>query len=325
MKAAPAYAGGILALSKGIVLSHAPDRSVKRKATELFGYVRPLEPELKVREAASYKAHYCALCKAIGARFGLLARNALSYDCAFLALVLAAREEPQKAGREACIVNPLSRRPVMPESPSFDYAAAVNIVMAYGKLDDDWRDDKKLTALFGKGALNGAYRKALYSYPELGQAVMSGLDKLSALEREGCGIMDEAADAFAAMLASVFALPETGRERAAMEWLGYNIGKWIYLVDAFDDLEKDAAKGSYNVLLTQFQREGQSASDIRALAEPRVRLNLIRALQEAQKALLLLDFKSQRALIENIVEFGCRARTEQVLCGNKEECVDGSI
>ncbi len=291
----------------------------------MFGYVRPLEPELKVREATSYKAHYCALCKAMGARFGLFARSALSYDCAFLALVLAAREEPRKAGREVCVANPFVRRPVMPGSPCFDYAAAVNVVMAYGKLDDDWRDDKKLTAKIGQTALTGAYRRTLSDYPELGQAVSSGLKNLSALERGGCDIMDEAADAFAAMLAFVFALPSNGRERAAMEWLGYNIGKWIYLLDAFDDLEKDAANGSFNVLLTQFRGEGQSIADIRLKAEPRVRLNLARALQEAEKSLTLLDFKSQRELIENIVKFGCRARMEQVLCGKKEECADGSI
>ena len=291
----------------------------------MFGYVRPLEPELKVKEAASYKAHYCALCKAIGARFGFLARSVLSYDCAFLALVLTAREEPRKAAREVCAANPFVRKPVMPGSACFDYAAAVNVVMAYGKLDDDWRDDKKLLAKIGQGALWGAYRKGLCAYPELGQAVSNGLAKLSALEREASGVMDEAADAFALMLSVVFALPDTGRERAAMEWLGYNIGKWIYLVDAFDDMEKDAAKGSYNVLLTQFRGSGQSIADIRIAAEPRVRLNLARALDEAQKALLLLDLKSQRRLIENIVEFGCRARMEQVLCGKKEECVDGSI
>ena len=291
----------------------------------MFGYVRPLEPELKVREAISYKAHYCALCKALGARFGLLARSVLSYDCAFLALVLAGRDEPRKAAREACVANPFTRRPVMPKSPSFDYTAAVNVVMAYGKLDDDWRDDKKLIARIGQSALAGAHRKALSAYPELGQAVSGSLKKLAELEREGCGLMDEAADAFAAMLARVFALPDTGRERAAMEWLGYNIGKWIYLVDAFDDMEKDASKGAYNVLLTQFGGVGQSTADIRSAAEPRVRLNLARALQEAYKALMLLDIKSQRELIENIVEFGCRARMEQVLCGKKEECVDGSI
>ncbi len=291
----------------------------------MFGYVRPLEPELKVKEATSYKAHYCALCKALGARFGLLARSVLSYDCAFLALVLAGRDEPRKAAREACVANPFTRRPVMPSSASFDYAAAVNVIMAYGKLDDDWRDDKRLAAKIGQSALAGAYRKALSAYPELGQAVSGGLKRLSALEREGCGIMDEAADAFASMLSAVFALPDTGRERAAMQWLGYNIGKWIYLVDAFDDMEKDAAKGAYNVLLTQFGSEGQSIADIRSAAESRVRLNLNLALQEAYKALMLLDFKSQRQLIENIVEFGCRARMEQVLCGKKEECVDGSI
>ncbi len=291
----------------------------------MFGYVRPLEPELKVREATSYKAHYCALCKAIGARFGFLARNVLSYDCAFLALVLAAREEPRKAGREACVVNPFARKPVMPAAAYFDYSAAVNVIMAYGKLDDDWRDDKKLTAKIGKSVLAGAYRKALSAYPELGQAVSSGLTKLSALEREPSGIMDEAADAFALMLSVVFALPDTGRERAAMEWLGYNIGKWIYLVDAFDDLERDAAKGSYNVLLKQFCDQGKSAADIRIAAEPRVRMNLARALQEANKALSLLSLNSQQALIENIVNLGCRARMEQVLCGKKEECVDGSI
>ncbi len=291
----------------------------------MFGYVRPLEPELKVKEAADYKAHYCALCKAIGARFGLLARNALSYDCAFLALLLAAREAPAKARLCACAANPFVKKPVMQGSACFDYAAAVNVIMAYGKLDDNWRDERKLIAQAGKSALKGAYRKALAAHPQLGQAVSGGLAKLSVLERDGCDNMDEAADAFAAMLAIVFATPVEGRERVAMEWLGYNLGKWIYLIDAFDDLDKDAASGSYNVLLSQFRGQGENPEGIRLSAEPRVRLNLARALQEAQKAMLLLELNSQRELLENIVKLGCRARMEQVLCGKKEECVDGSI
>lgn len=278
----------------------------------MFGYVRPLEPELKVREAASYKAHYCALCKAIGARYGLFARNLLSYDCTFLALLLCAREPVQKANREICVANPFVKKPVMPRNEMFGYAAAVNVFMAYGKLEDDWRDDKRLSALTGKAALSGAYKKAFSLHPGLGQAVRSGLSRLGSLESALCDIMDEASDAFGAMLAEVFAFPADGRERPAMEWLGYNLGKWIYIMDAFDDIDKDYAKNRYNVLLRQFPG---APGVTRAASRERVYFNLTRSLSEAEKALSLLKLQSQQGLVQNILIDGCGARMDAVLAG----------
>lgn len=286
----------------------------------MFGYVRPLEPELKVKESAAYKAHYCALCKAIGSRYGLFARNLLSYDCAFLALLLCAREPAVKAKRERCVANPCQSKPVMPRNSQFDYAAAINVFMAYGKLLDDWNDERKLSALLAHAALRGAYSKALADCPEAGQAIKGGLMRLNSLETEGCDVMDEAADSFGGILAAVFAIPVSGRERSAMEWLGYNLGKWIYLMDAYDDLAKDYAKKRYNVLLRQFPG---GPDEVRASSNERVRLNLTRSLCEAAKALSLLTLQAQSGLLENILLDGCGARMEAVLCG--KECANGPI
>jgi hypothetical protein len=55
----------------------------------LFGYIRPLEAELRVRELECYKAVYCGVCRNLSGKFGPPARFALSYDATFAALLYA--------------------------------------------------------------------------------------------------------------------------------------------------------------------------------------------------------------------------------------------
>ena len=274
----------------------------------MFGYIRPLECELKVREQAEYRGVYCGLCKSIGRRYGQIERLTLSYDCAFLALTLSALTggatfTPGNCGPRVY----RGKRPIADPSAVLDYAADVNVLLAWYKAADDAADEKSATAAAARLALKRAYKKAAKANPELDRAIRESMDTLNALEAQKTASTDEPSNAFGSLLASVILhapmLPET--ERTAAQWIYYNLGKWIYLIDAWDDREKDEKSGSYNpFLLTKMERE-------------QVEFLLNITLNEAKKGYDLLNLSAQSGLLDNIMTLGLVHAQERVLSGER--------
>jgi len=275
----------------------------------MFGYIRPLECELKVREQAEYRGIYCGLCKSIGRRYGQLERLTLSYDCAFLALTLSsitggAKFTPGNCGPRVY----RGKRPIADASPALDYAADVNILLAWYKAADDRADEKSAKALAARAALHRAYRKAAKSNPVLDREIRESMDLLHTLEAEKTALIDEPSNAFGKLLAAVILNAPTlpASERKAAEWMYYNLGKWVYLMDAWDDREKDEKSGSYNPFLL-LKMETEQAAFL---------LNITR--NEAMKAYDLLTLQTQNSLLENIMTLGLMHAQERVLSG--QEC-----
>ncbi|MEA5047216.1 MAG: DUF5685 family protein [Eubacteriales bacterium] len=272
----------------------------------MFGYIRPLECELKVREQAEYRGYYCGLCKTIGARYGPLERLTLSYDCAFLAALLSAISGGGGFTRGNCGPRCYrGKRPIANRSDALDYAADVNVLLAWYQAADDVADEKSAKALAARAALRRAYRKAAKLHPALDDAIRRNMERLKAYEAERIASTDEPSDAFGKTLSAVIlnapTLPE--RERAAADWMFYNLGKWVYLMDAWDDREKDEKSGSYNpFLLTNM--DAQRAEFY---------LNITRA--EAEKGFDLIGFSKPDGLIENIIRLGLGNAQTRVLTG----------
>lgn len=275
----------------------------------MFGYIRPLECELKVREQAEYRGVYCGLCKSIGRRYGQIERLTLSYDCAFLALTLSvltggATFTPGNCGPRVY----RGKRPIANPSAVLDYAADVNVLLAWYKAADDTADEKSAKAAAAKLALKRAYRKAARANPHLDAAIRESMDTLHALEAKETASTDEPSNAFGSLLASVILnapmLPE--HERTAAQWMYYNLGKWIYLIDAWDDREKDEKSGSYNpFLLTKMERE-----------QAEFLLNI--TLNEAKKGYDLLNLTAPSGLMDNIMTLGLVHAQERVLSGERD-------
>lgn len=269
----------------------------------MFGYIRPLECELKVREQAEYRAQYCGVCKTIGRRYGLGERLALSYECAFLASFLAALNGGASYARGGCGPRCYrGRRAIAQPSAMLEYAADVNILLAYHKAADDAGDERRAVSAAARLALTRAYRKAARLRPELDADVRSAMANLHATERERTPSLDEPSGASGDLLAAVIRrapdLPET--QRAAAEWTFWNLGKWVYLLDAWDDLQKDAKSGAYNPFLLC----SKSAADAEFL------LNVTRI--EAEKAYDLIAFAAPSGLTDNILRLGLAAAQRRV-------------
>ena len=276
----------------------------------MFGYVRPVREELKCRDFDLYKASYCGLCGAMRRRYGWLAPMFLNYDFTFLALLLSEPEERFAPCRGRCHANPLLKKPMCQPSEALDAAADESVVLTWWQLRDKARDSglwKGLPARTLALLLKPAYRKAARRRPEFDRCVRESLEKLSALEAERCSSMDRAADTFAVLLQGAApASGEAARDRALQQLL-YHLGRWIYLIDAQDDLEEDRASGNYNAVAARFGPEGDDEAMRRTLDHS---LNLMGS------AAQLADFGCRWPVIENILYLGLPLVQQAVFDGS---------
>lgn len=284
----------------------------------MFGYITPHKGEMKVKEYELFKAYYCGVCKSMGRRFGPFCRLALNYDSVFMGLFLSSiNKESISVERESCIANPLKKKWIVKKSKSVDFSADINILLSYHKLLDDWLDEKKLSSKLLQLLLALGYGKAAKDNKDADHIIRHSISNLSKLEKEGCSSMDEAAEPTADMLRQIATLgcnEEKKSARKAVEWAAYNFGKWIYIIDAYDDMERDALKGCYNPLLLQFSYNGQDMEDFKLSIKEEVKFNLIQALAQAASALELLDIHN-KGIIDNILYSGMYKKTEIILEG----------
>ncbi len=220
----------------------------------LFGYVKCYTPELRLREYEYYRGVYCGLCKSMGRCTGCVSRLALSYDLVFLALVrMALTGENPKAEAGRCLLHPFRRRPVCASCRSLDYAARAAAVLGYYKLDDDLYDTHgvagKAKLLVLKPILSHARRLAEKTYGEMEEldlTVAGKLRRIRELEQKDIAVADELADLSGEILADVFECGLSGSAARISREIGYHVGRWVYLIDAVDDYNKDIKRGEFS-------------------------------------------------------------------------------
>ncbi len=217
----------------------------------MFGYIKPVQGELLVKENEFYKAVYCGLCREGGRKISRFTRFFLNNDFVFLCVVrMAVSGENICVAQKRCPYN-LKKKCMVCESESLVYTCAAFGILLYYKILDDAKDSKGVKKLFWKICLKLASRmkkRASGLYPTLDTAVKTSLDKLSGLESSGCASPDLAADCFANVTKIVASDGAEGEKKAVLEECGYHIGRYIYLLDAFGDSGADAETGNYNVL-----------------------------------------------------------------------------
>lgn len=273
----------------------------------MFGYVRPYREELKVRELEAYEAMYCGLCRTMGKRCGFVARMLLNYDFTFLAMLLVPAEA--RPATELCRCPAklcLGKKRCCTASAGLEAAADESVILSYWKVRDTIEDSgfwKRLGARILARLLRRGYRRAAAARPAFDAGVRACLDELHALERENCPSLDRTADTFARILAA--AAPVTGEETKdrALGQLLYHVGRWIYLVDAWDDLAEDRKSGSYNPIQARFAGEEDGAY---------LRTTLRHSLNLALSACGLLELGGWGGVVGNILCLGLPAVEELV-------------
>ncbi len=262
----------------------------------MFGYVRPVRPELKCRDFDLYRATYCGLCRCLRHRYGPIAPMLLNFDFTFLALLLWPAEPSFTPCSGRCHANPLIHKPMCPNSPALELAADESIILAWWKLRDTVGDEgvwKGLPARMLSTVLRPSYRKAARLRPEFDRTVRICLGELNRLEREKCASIDRTADTFARILQA--AAPEEGTLGRVLSQMLYHLGRWIYLLDARDDLQEDIQRGRYNPLILRYGSQGGGQEFENTLSHS---LELVGA------AFQLGEFGCRAALLENIIYLG---------------------
>jgi len=277
----------------------------------------PDKPELKIKEYEAFNAFYCGVCKSIGRRYGNIPRLILNYDSAFLAILLWSLEDKNlEVNRERCIVHPIKKRLLVIKNDIIDYSADINIILSYFNLEDNKRDEGSIIAKTGTVILKPIYKKLRRKYRKKCDIIEQRLEELATLEKNMCTSMDMAAEPFARIMEEVIAynpLCKDENVEKIIRWLGYNLGKWIYLLDAFDDMEDDAKKNRYNPFLHKKDLKKEEISELKNRIRSRVEFNLIYSLDQIGKAYELLHAKNVRGLIENIIYLGMYKKTEKIL------------
>lgn len=235
----------------------------------MFGYVRPADRHLSEADRQTFHGAYCGLCHTLGRRYGLAGRMILNYDLTFLAMVLSCGEG--ELCRKRCALHPLRRRPCVCRDGAFDTAADMSVILTWWQLRDGVADHGFFGGLKYRLAsllLRPAYRKACRALPWFDDGARRHLAALDALERDNCPTLDDPADAFASLLALAAGEVDDPVRRRVTQQLLYHLGRWVYLVDAADDLQKDLRTGSYNPLPMRFTLENNALSpqDRQALA-----------------------------------------------------------
>ncbi|MBO5218321.1 MAG: hypothetical protein J6C52_02750 [Clostridia bacterium] len=282
----------------------------------MFGYVKPVAAELKVKEYELYRAVYCGLCAAMGRCTTCVSKLSLSYDFVFLALVrMALADEAGRIEQRRCIAHPAKKRSVLVDASQLDYCAKVSAVLTYHKVRDDIADErgvKRAAARLLTPAASVMKKKAAGASP--GDAIRAGLDALTALEREGCDSPDRAAEPFGEIMAAVcaFGFPEGSAEFRIAREIGRHIGRFLYLLDALDDLPDDAKRGAYNPFV---RRYGQDAAEAVKAELPALTRALTMELAGIEAAVELMDFGTvpeYGSIIRNIIYLGLPQQVQMI-------------
>ncbi len=211
----------------------------------MFGYVKINKPELKIKEYDRYKSYYCGLCHILKKEYGTLGQLSLNYDITFLIIVLSALYEC----RDTVVTGRCKSSPVKPVSKRInemtEYAAAMNILLTYYHCDDNWRDERSKVSLIYRETLHGSAVKAAKRYPVQAAGIRRELRRLTKLERDGTANIDELAACFGRLMAGLFAYRRDDFYEHLYQ-MGFALGKFIYIMDAYEDLEKDIAHDSFN-------------------------------------------------------------------------------
>ena len=211
----------------------------------MFGYLVADTGALTEEQFARYRACYCGLCRSIRERHGQQAGLSLTYDMAFLVLLLSSLYEPEeREGEGTCMPHPVKARDYW-QNEITAYAADLNTALAYLKCLDDWEDDGNLGALAEAKLLEKSFRKTEANWPRQCEAIRRSLDALHALEKDRIEDADAAAASFGELMGELFVLRED-RWREPLFRLGDALGRFLYVMDACMDLDADAVRGRYN-------------------------------------------------------------------------------
>lgn len=230
----------------------------------MFGYISINKAEMKFKDYDVYHSYYCGLCKVLKECYGRRGQVTLSFDMTFLVVLLTGLYEPDtKTEMVRCIAHPTQKHAAKTNEFT-EYAAAINIILSYYKCEDDWADERKKKSLAAARLLQPKMKNIEKLYPVKCKVISENLAEISRREAKNEQNLDIMAGLFGNIMAEIFAYRHDEWE-ASLRKIGFFLGKFIYLMDAYDDVEKDIKSGSYNPFKKAYQDDPAFVDDCRSL------------------------------------------------------------
>ena len=260
----------------------------------MFGYVVINKPELKIKDYEAYQSYYCGLCRSLKKRHGFLGQMTLNYDMTMAVILLSGLYEPETTEKRfRCLVHPTGRHTAR-QNRFTDYAADMNVLMAYEKAMDDVLDEKKVSARLLSSLLRPKAKKVRARYPRQAAVITENLRGLNEAEKRGETDLDTLAGYFGRIMETIVVFKEDYFLRDLSRF-GFFLGKFIYLLDAYDDMEQDIKNGCFNPLTPMKDRPD---------FEERVEEILEMMMAESARAFEMLPIIEGADILRNIIYGG---------------------
>ena len=279
----------------------------------MFGYVVPDKPNMFIKDFTLYRAFYCGLCKTIGKNCGQFMRMTTNYDMTFFNVFIhALTGTAVEISNEVCILNPVRKKSVVKPNPLMLSVMDANTILAHYKAVDDVADDKSAGKKIADAmVIRRHFRKACKRNPEMADIIRCGSTELNRLESEGCENVDLVAHQFATILKELTRLLAKEDYSEAAGDLMYNLGRWVYFADAFDDADEDAKKGEYNAFLIGYEYKDRPSFVSDKGKDAAFVLNC--CYREIMNAFDNVKLKAYEGVVTNIIWYGLKEQTDKLL------------
>lgn len=269
----------------------------------MFGYININREKLGAQDLCDYQSYYCGLCRVLREEYGRKGQMLLNYDMAFLVLLLTGLYELEEERTEfICAMHP-ARKHVALSNEATAYAAAMNVLLSAKNFEDDWRDDHSYTKKALSQIFKKDYERIRTQYPRQEHAIAEYLRRLERAEKNHERNVDAVAGLTGEMLAEIFAWKEADIWAGELRCLGFYMGKFIYLMDAYEDIAKDEKNRCYNVLGLMQQETEQDF-------ETFSRLMLTSMMAECAKSFERLPILLHAGICRNILYSGVWTKYE---------------
>lgn len=270
----------------------------------MFGYVRINKMDLTFREFDYYKGYYCGLCKYLKENHGEISRLSLNYDITFLIVILTALYKlDSDITYERCIANPLKKKMRIVNEIT-EYAASMNILLSYYKLEDNLYDDNGIKDKLAYELYKGKLKKAYEKYPQKAEYIKQQLGNLKELEKQESKSIDKVSNTFGNLMGEIFVYKKDEYEQNLRN-IGFNLGKYIYILDAYEDLEEDNKKGRYNPFIDYIDKKEELKNKVDRI--------ISMSLGMATKNIEQLNLEFNKSIIDNIIYSGVYLRYKSIL------------
>jgi hypothetical protein len=275
----------------------------------MFGYVNINNQELKMKDFYKYKAYYCGLCKTLKNKYGRFGQMTLSYDMTFLVILLTSLYESNTIREQnRCVIHPVKKHDTLCNEIT-EYVADMNIALTYHHFLDDWQDDKSIVGLFSAKLLKKSYKKISKRYPRQCKVIKESLNKLQEYENNNEINIDIVSRPFGELMSELFVYQSDMWEESLRK-IGFFLGKYIYILDAYDDIVKDIEKGSYNPLKNSYKTDNFD-TDCRNM----LTMMIAECSNEFEKLPCLLDID----ILQNILYDGVWTKFEKIIKERSEK------